>query len=153
MKPVRVHGGGAVFDRTSCSVGRRGQYGPAGIATLSGREGRNSRDDMKPSSSASQSERTEEQVGEVSLEDLSVARRNDGGFLLLDLLIACLKYFMDTKLPSFWTILFFFCLLASGASHFSCSLWEFEASRGRSCEDVLSYRIHLRKTRQYTQVS
>ena len=97
MNPARVHGGGAVFDSTSCNVGLRGQYGPEGMATVSGREGKNSRDDMKPSSSASQSERTEEQVGEESLEDLSVARRNDGGFLLLDLLIACLKYLMGTN--------------------------------------------------------
>jgi hypothetical protein len=41
------------------------------MARLSGREGKNSLEDMKPSSSASQSERTEEQRGDVSLEDVA----------------------------------------------------------------------------------
>lgn len=107
MKAASVHGGGAVFERTSSNVGLRGQYGPAGMATLSGREGRNSRD-MKLSSSVSQSERTEEQLGDDSLEDV-VVRRNDGGFLLLDLLIACLRYFMGTNVVSipFFLVLIF----------------------------------------------
>jgi len=67
VKALRVHGGGAVFARTSCNVGRRGQYGPEGIERLNGLEGTNSPEDMKPSSSASQSERTYEQRGDVSL--------------------------------------------------------------------------------------
>ena len=40
MNAVSVHGGGAVFDKTSCNVGLRGQYGPEGIARLSGLEGK-----------------------------------------------------------------------------------------------------------------
>jgi hypothetical protein len=40
MNELSVHGGGAEFESTSCKVGRLGQYGPEGIATLSGREGR-----------------------------------------------------------------------------------------------------------------
>jgi len=95
MKALNVHGGGAVFDRTSCKVGRRGQYGPEGIDRLRGLEGRKSPDDMKPSSSASQSERTDEQRGDVSLDD--VCRYNDGGFRYFDcfdLRIALRRYFM-----------------------------------------------------------
>jgi hypothetical protein len=61
-----------VFDRTSCNVGFRGQYGPAGMARLRGLEGRNSPEDMKPSSSASQSSKTDEQRGELSREDVLV---------------------------------------------------------------------------------
>jgi len=86
MNAVNVHGGGAVFDSTSCSVGRRGQYGPDGMDRLNGLDGRKSPEDMKPSSSASQSERTDEQRGDVSLDvslDASpdvVCRYNDGGF-------------------------------------------------------------------------
>ena len=98
MKAPRVHGGGAVFDRTSCNVGRRGQYGPDGTATLSGRDGRNSPDDMKPSSSASQSEMTDEQRGDVSLDD--VYMDGDGGFRCLDSLdfrIALRIYFIGTR--------------------------------------------------------
>jgi hypothetical protein len=95
MKALNVHGGGAVFDRTSCKVGRRGQYGPEGIDRLRGLEGRKSPDDMKPSSSASQSERTDEPRGDVSLDD--VYRYNDGGFRCFDcfdLRIALRRYFM-----------------------------------------------------------
>lgn len=69
MKALSVHGGGAVFDSTSCKVGLRGQYGPVGIDRLSGLEGRKS-EDMKPSSSASQSDRTDEQRGDDSPEDI-----------------------------------------------------------------------------------
>jgi hypothetical protein len=94
MKALRVHGGGAVFARTSCSVGRRGQYGPAGIDRLRGLEGANSPDDMKPSSSASQSERTDEQRVDVSLD--SVGRCSEGGFRF-DLRIALRRYFMGTR--------------------------------------------------------
>ncbi len=95
MKALSVHGGGAVFDRTSCRVGRRGQYGPKGIDRLSGLEGKNSPEDMKPSSSASQSERTDEQRGDVSPDD--VFRWSEGGFRSFDLRIALLKYFMGTR--------------------------------------------------------
>jgi len=90
MKALKVHGGGAESSRTSCNVGRRGQYGPEGMATLKGLDGRNSAEDMKPSSSASQSERTDGQQGDVSLDD--VARYNDGGFGFFDLLIAFRRY-------------------------------------------------------------
>jgi hypothetical protein len=83
MKALKVHGGGAESARTSCNVGRRGQYGPEGMATLKGLDGRNSAEDMKPSSSASQAERTDDQQGDVSLDD--VARYNDGGFCFFDL--------------------------------------------------------------------
>lgn len=69
MKALSVHGGGAELESTSCKVGLRGQYGPEGMATLSGLDGKNSAEDMKPSSSASQSDRTEEQRGEVSREE------------------------------------------------------------------------------------
>lgn len=97
MKALSVHGGGAVLARTSCNVGRRGQYGPAGIARLSGLEGRKSPDDMNPSSSASQSERTDEQRGEVSLEVSleDVYRDSEGGFRYLAFRIALRRYFMD----------------------------------------------------------
>jgi len=90
----RVHGGGAVLDRTSCSVGLRGQYGPGGIARLSGLEGRKSPDDMNPSSSASQSERTDEQRGEVSRD---VCTYSEAGFRCFDLRIALRRYFMGTQ--------------------------------------------------------
>jgi hypothetical protein len=94
MNALRVHGGGAVLDRTSCSVGLRGQYGPVGIARLSGLEGRKSPDDMNPSSSASQSERTDEQRGEVSRD---VCTYSEGGFRCFDLRIALRRYFMGTQ--------------------------------------------------------
>lgn len=99
MNALRVHGGGAVFDRTSCSVGRRGQYGPEGIDRLSGLEGRKSPEDMKPSSSASQSDKTDEQRGEVSFED--VYRYRDGGFRCFAFLIAVRRYFISTVGPLF----------------------------------------------------
>jgi len=99
MKAVSVHGGGASFVRTSCNVGRRGQYGPEGIDRLNGLEGTNSPDDMNPSSSASQSERTDEQRGEVSLG--FICRCNEGGFRCFDLLIALRRYFMGTFLLPF----------------------------------------------------
>ena len=60
--------------------------------TLKGREGGTSEEDMKPSSSASQSDWTEEQLGEGSRED--VARYNDGGFRSLGLRIALRRYLM-----------------------------------------------------------
>lgn len=66
MKALRDHGGDAVFDKTSCNVGRRTDAGPEEIARLCGLEGTKSPEDMKPSSSASQSDKTEEQRGEVS---------------------------------------------------------------------------------------
>jgi hypothetical protein len=95
MNELRVHGGGDVSDRTSCNVGRRGQYGPAGIERLTGLDGRKSPEDMKPcSSSASQSERTDEQRGELSR--VCVCKYNEGGFRCFDLRIALRRYFMDT---------------------------------------------------------
>ena len=96
MNAVSVHGGGAVFDKTSCNVGLRGQYGPEGIARLSGLEGKKSPEDMKPSSSASQSERTDEQRGDVSL-DGSIFKCSEGGSRLFDLRIALRRYFMGTR--------------------------------------------------------
>jgi hypothetical protein len=60
------------------------------MATLSGAEGRKSVEDMKPSSSASQSEMTEEQDGDVSLD--GVTKYSIGGFSLLDFLIALRRY-------------------------------------------------------------
>src|SRR5271167_1910594 len=89
MNALRVHGGGAESLSTSCNVGLRGQYGPGGTTTLIGLEGRNSADDMKPSSSASQSDQAELLDGDDSLDD--VARYRDGGFCL-DLLIALRRY-------------------------------------------------------------
>jgi hypothetical protein len=89
-----VHGGGAVFNNTSCNVGRRGQYGPVGIDRLKGLDGRKSPEDMKPSSSASQSERTDEQRGEVSLDDVCMCK--EGGFRFFDFRIALRRYFMGT---------------------------------------------------------
>jgi hypothetical protein len=68
MKAVSVHGGGATLFNTSCKLGRRGQYGPDGMVKLNGLEGAKSPDDMNPSSSASQSERTDEERGDVSLD-------------------------------------------------------------------------------------
>jgi hypothetical protein len=95
MKAVRVHGGGATLAKTSCNVGRRGQYGPDGIVKLNGLEGAKSPDDMNPSSSASQSDRTDEQRGDVSLD--VVLRCSDGGLRCFDLLIALRRYFMGTE--------------------------------------------------------
>lgn len=96
MNELRVHGGGEVSDRTSCSVGLRGQYGPAGIERLSGLDGRKSPEDMKPcSSSASQSERADEQLGEVSR--VCVGKYSDGGFRCFALRIALRRYFMGTR--------------------------------------------------------
>src|SRR6187402_537226 len=95
MNALSVHGGGAVFDKTSCNVGRRGQYGPEGIARLKGLEGKKSPEDMKPSSSASQSERTDEQRGDVSPDD--IFRWSEGGFMSFDLRIALRRYFMGTR--------------------------------------------------------
>ena len=96
MKALSVHGGDAVFASTSCSVGRRGQYGPAGIERLRGLDGCRSPDDMKPSSSASQSDRTDEQRGDVSFIT-GLAKFNEGGFRYFDLRIALRRYFMGTK--------------------------------------------------------
>ena len=94
MKALEVHGDGAVFDRISCNVGRRGQYGPEGIERLRGLEGTKSPEDMKPSSSASQSDRTDEQRGEVSFDD--VCRYSEGGFRCFAFRIAVRRYFMRT---------------------------------------------------------
>ena len=96
MKAVSVHGGAAVFARTSSSVGRRGQYGPDGIERLSGLDIGSSPDDMKPSSSASQPDRTDEQRGDDSLMT-GLARHKDGGLRCFDLCIALRKYFMGIK--------------------------------------------------------
>lgn len=68
MKAASVHGGGATLDNTSCRLGLRGQYGPDGMVKLSGLDGAKSPDDMNPSSSASQSDRTDEERGDVSLD-------------------------------------------------------------------------------------
>jgi hypothetical protein len=94
VKAPSVHGGGAVFDKTSCNVGLRGQYGPGGMERLKGLEGRKSPEDMKPSSSASQSSITDEQRGEFSPDDILIC--SDGGFRLFDLRIAVRRYFMST---------------------------------------------------------
>ncbi|KAA8574381.1 hypothetical protein EYC84_005858 [Monilinia fructicola] len=70
--------------------------GPGGIDRLKGfeLEGKNSPDDMKPSSSASQSDKTDEQRGDDSLE--YAWTYNGGGFLPFDFLIALRRYLMDT---------------------------------------------------------
>lgn len=96
MKALIVHGGGAVLDNTSCNVGRRGQYGPAapGIARLKGLDCERSPEDMKPSSSASQSDKTDEQRGDDSFGDMCMC--NEGGFRFFDLRIALRRYFMGT---------------------------------------------------------
>jgi hypothetical protein len=94
VKALIVHGGGAVSDRISCNVGRRGQYGPVGIDRLRGLDGRKSPEDMKPSSSASQSERADELRGDDSLDDVCICR--EGGFRFFDFRIALRKYFMGT---------------------------------------------------------
>lgn len=62
---------------------------------LSGLEGKKSPEDMKPSSSASQSDRTDEQRGDVSPDD--VFRWSEGGFRLFDLRIALRRYFMGAR--------------------------------------------------------
>ena len=91
MKALKVHGGGAMLERTSCNVGLRGQYGPVpGIDKLNGLEGKNSPEDMKPSSSASQSSETDDQSGDIFM-------CSDGGFRVFDLLIAVRRYFMGTS--------------------------------------------------------
>jgi hypothetical protein len=93
VKALMVHGGGASSDKTSCNVGRRAQYGPVGIARLKGLDWK-SPEDMKLSSSASQSERTDEERGDVSLDDMCIC--NGGGFRLFDFRIALRRYFMGT---------------------------------------------------------
>ncbi len=95
MKALKVHGGGAVLDSTSCNVGLRGQYGPVGIDKLNGLEGKNSPEDMNPSSSASQSSRTDEQRGDFCPDAILIC--NDGGFRFFDLRIAVRRYFMGTR--------------------------------------------------------
>ena len=97
MKALRVHGDGALFVKTSCNVGLRGQYGPddPGMDTLKGLEGI-SPADMKPSSSASQSEIQDD--GEDSL--VYVCRCNEGGFRCFDLRIALRRYFIGTQFPT-----------------------------------------------------
>jgi hypothetical protein len=96
MKALSVHGGDAVFASTSSSVGRRGQYGPVAIERLRGLEGGTSPDDMKPSSSASQSERTDEQRGDISFVT-GLMMYNAGGFRSFDRRIALRRYFMSTE--------------------------------------------------------
>lgn len=86
-----VHGGGASSARTSCNVGRRPQYDPVGIDRLKGRDMK-SPEDMTPSSSASQSDRTDELRGDVSLDDTYMC--SEGGFRIFDLRIALRRYFM-----------------------------------------------------------
>jgi hypothetical protein len=78
VKALIVHGGGAIFDNTSCNVGRRGQYGLVGIDRLKGLDGRKSPEDMKPLSSASQSESTDEQF--FSMIFSSVVPEADVGY-------------------------------------------------------------------------
>jgi hypothetical protein len=96
VKALSVHGGDAVFARTSCRVGRRGQYGPVGIERLKGLDGGSSPDDMKPSSSASQSDRTDEQRGDICFMT-GLTRYSEGGFRCFDFRIALRRYFMSTK--------------------------------------------------------
>jgi hypothetical protein len=91
VKALNVHGGGASSDNTSCKVGRRAPCCPAGMARLKGLDDK-SPEDMKSSSSASQSERTDEQRGDVSLEDMWMC--SEGGFRIFDFRIALRKYFM-----------------------------------------------------------
>jgi hypothetical protein len=66
MKAVNVHGGGAVFARTSCRLGLPPKECCIGMATLRGLEGMYSSADMVASSSASQFEATGDIGGEVS---------------------------------------------------------------------------------------
>jgi hypothetical protein len=96
MNSLSVHGGGATLAKTSCNVGLRGQYGPDGIVKLNGLEGAKSPDDMNPSSSASQSERTDEQRGDDSLDIDIDLMWSDGGLRFFDLLMALRRYFMGT---------------------------------------------------------
>lgn len=99
MKALSVHGDGAVFANTSCNVGRRGQYGPPGIARLNGLD--ISPDDTTPSSSASQSDSTDE-AREGASFITGLARYNEGGFRCFDfdLRIALPRYFMGTQCRS-----------------------------------------------------
>jgi hypothetical protein len=98
VKALRVHGGGAVLSRTSCRVGRRGQYGPE-MERLSGLDGTCSPEDMKPSSSASQSDNAEEQLGDASL-DWYIWGSCAGGSLSFDLLIAIRRGYPINPGPS-----------------------------------------------------
>lgn len=75
-------------------MGRLEPYGPDGIERLNGLEGTNSPEDMNPSSSASQSDRTDEQRGEVSFDD--GCRYSEGGFRCFAFRIAVRRYFMRT---------------------------------------------------------
>ena len=99
MKADSVHGDGAWFVRTSCKVGRRAQYGPRlpvpGIAKLNGLEGISSVD--IPSSSASQSENTDDAEGEGCLELVRIC--SEGGLRCFDIRVAFRRYFMGTWLP------------------------------------------------------
>lgn len=81
MNAVSVHGGGATPERISRRVGLRGRE-PLGIDMLCGLSGRNSFIDMMLSSSASQSDRADEQRGDDSLVD-GLVRCRDGGRLAL----------------------------------------------------------------------
>jgi hypothetical protein len=65
-----------------------------GIDTLRGAEGRNSAEDMKPSSSASQSDRTVEQRGEDSVEDVDT---NNCVFGRFDFRIVFNRYIMGAS--------------------------------------------------------
>lgn len=97
MKAASVHGGGATLVKTSCSVGRRGQYAFPGMERLKGLDGRNSPEDMNPSSSASHPENTEEQEGDESLDDVEIY--SDGGFSFFDLLIVVLRSLIKSATP------------------------------------------------------
>ena len=46
MNADNVHGCGALFSSTILRSGRRGQYGPDGIAKLNGREGKRSAEEV-----------------------------------------------------------------------------------------------------------
>lgn len=107
MNALKVHGGGAELERTSRSVGLLGQYGPTGMARLSGLEGKCSPDDIDLSSSASQSEKTVEQRGD-GLVDV-VSTRSERGFSRLDLLIALRRYFMKSRTDALLRLSFLAC--------------------------------------------
>lgn len=124
MNALSVHGGEAVFDKTSCKFGFRGQYGPVGIARLRGLEGGKSPEDMKPSSSASQSDRTDEQRGEVSREDV-YRYKDGGGFRCFALRIAVRRYFMSLleRFISFFPLLLSYAYDRSSVSGRSISIF------------------------------
>jgi hypothetical protein len=77
---------------------------------------------MKPSSSASQSERADEQRGDVSLDDVGMC--NEGGFRFFDFRIALRKYFMGTPAVAS------FCFFTNG-----CQPFQIQVSRGFLCNN------------------